>query len=288
MRFGMAVWQSAGLSTLRSRWGEVEQAGFDDLWVADHSANFERPGAPWFDGWSLLAAASLVTGEIRLGTLVSNPILRLPQLLAAQANTVDHLSSGRLGIGIGTGIAPFDHAFRGGDPWKPSERLARFREFVEIVDGSMRAAPEPFEYEGEYYRTRVVLAPAPVQRPRPPIIIGGQSDLALTLAAKIADGWNTHGPFGSTYDEILSNTKRQNRLLDERAEAADRDPQSVRRSLLLFGPLDIWHESRTFAQVVEQFSRVGIDEFVLTWPPDDHRVGLDEIVDQFPALRPST
>ena len=82
MRFGMAVWQSAGIDTLRSRWGEVEQAGFDDLWVADHSANFERPGAPWFDGWSLLAAASFVTSEVRLGTLVSNPILRLPQLHA--------------------------------------------------------------------------------------------------------------------------------------------------------------------------------------------------------------
>jgi alkanesulfonate monooxygenase SsuD/methylene tetrahydromethanopterin reductase-like flavin-dependent oxidoreductase (luciferase family) len=91
------------------------------LWVADHSADTRTDSSgghrdldgTWFDGWTVLAVMAQQTTRIRIGTLVSNPVLRPPALLAKEALTVDHLSEGRLELGIGTGIEPIDHATMG-------------------------------------------------------------------------------------------------------------------------------------------------------------------------------
>jgi alkanesulfonate monooxygenase SsuD/methylene tetrahydromethanopterin reductase-like flavin-dependent oxidoreductase (luciferase family) len=150
-------------STLLERWQYLDELGFDSVWVADHFANPWYPGEPWLDGWTLLSALSAHTRKIRLGTMVTNISLHNPAVLARQALTVDHVSEGRLELGIGAGGAPIDHTMTGVPDWEPPERATRLREFVEIVDGLLRS--ETSSYRGRYYRIEnAEMHPAPVNR----------------------------------------------------------------------------------------------------------------------------
>jgi alkanesulfonate monooxygenase SsuD/methylene tetrahydromethanopterin reductase-like flavin-dependent oxidoreductase (luciferase family) len=158
VRFGIEVPQDAPFPALVECWHRVEELGFDHLWVADHSADtrtdhsgdYRNLDGTWFDGWTVLAIMAKETTGIRIGTLVSNPVLRPPALLAKEALTVDHLSEGRLELGIGTGIEPLDHATMGSDYWSPGERVARFSEYVEVVDGLLANPSRAYAFEGRF------------------------------------------------------------------------------------------------------------------------------------------
>src|SRR4028119_2126759 len=189
VRFGIEVPQDAPFPALVERWQRAEELGFDHLWVADHSADTRTDqrnlGGTWFDGWTVLAVMAKETTRIRIGTLVSNPVLRPPALLAKEALTIDHLSGGRLELGIGTGIEPLDHATMGLDYWSPGERVARFSEYVEVVDGLLANPSRAYAFEARFSRTReAAMGPPPVQWPRPPITVGGQSPSVLRVAAE--------------------------------------------------------------------------------------------------------
>jgi alkanesulfonate monooxygenase SsuD/methylene tetrahydromethanopterin reductase-like flavin-dependent oxidoreductase (luciferase family) len=295
MRFGIEVPQDAPFATLVERWQRVEALGFDHLWVADHwadtrtdhSGNYRNLDGTWFDGWTVLAVMAKETTRIRIGSLVSNPVLRPPALLAKEALTLDHLSGGRLELGIGTGIEPLDHAAMGLDYWPPQERVARFSEYVEVVDGLLRSPSRAFAFEGRYYRTReAAMGPPPIQRPRPPVTVGGQSPTILRVAAERADCWNTAGPLGVGMDQILETTRRQNERLDEMCVAFGREPTELRRSLFMVGTLDAWTSPEAVEEIVKCFGEIGIGEFVLFWPSDE-RLDLFEHVatEVIPALR---
>jgi alkanesulfonate monooxygenase SsuD/methylene tetrahydromethanopterin reductase-like flavin-dependent oxidoreductase (luciferase family) len=103
------VMADAPMPTLLERFRRTEELGFDQLFLADHIAHPFAPGTAWFDYGSLLGAAAVITERIRIGTMVSNPILRPPALLAREAVTIDHPSGGRLELGIGAGIIERDH-----------------------------------------------------------------------------------------------------------------------------------------------------------------------------------
>ena len=287
LKFGILVPQDASFPTLVKRWRRAEESGFDHLWVTDHAGDYRNLDGYWFDGWTALTAMAAETTRIRIGTLVSNPILRPPALLAKEAVTLDHLSGGRLELGIGTGIAGFDHAAMGIDYWSPRERAARFSEYVEIVDGLLRSPSRTYAFEGRYYRTRVApMVPPPVQRPHPPITVGGQSPTVLRVAAERADCWNTHGPFGLGVDEILKITGQQNDRLDEMCTALGRDPGKLRRSLLLFGALDAWVRPDALETVVMRFRDVGISEFIVFWPASEQLELFERVVAEvIPALK---
>jgi alkanesulfonate monooxygenase SsuD/methylene tetrahydromethanopterin reductase-like flavin-dependent oxidoreductase (luciferase family) len=201
--------------------------------------------------------------------------------------TIDHLSGGRLEFGIGTGIAPFDHAAVGSEPWPSGERAGRFAEYVEIVDGLLRGAGRPYSFEGRWLQVREApTAPGPVQRPRPPVIVAGQSPTVLRVAAERADAWNTHGPFGATREQIVEITRAQNATLDELCTAHDRDPSTLRRALLLFEALDPWSSPDAFERIVNAFVAVGIREFVVSWPGDDRRADIERLAGEvIPRLR---
>ena len=295
MRFGIEVPQDRPIVTLIERWRRVEDLGFDHLWVADHwadtrtdpSGGYRNIDGTWFDGWTVLAVMAKETTRIRIGTLVSNPVLRPPALLAKEALTIDHLSGGRLELGIGTGIEPLDHAAMGLDYWSPQERVARFSEYVEVVDGLLRSPSRAYAFEGRYYRTReAAMGPPPVQRPRPPITVGGQSRTVLRVAAERADCWNTAGPLGVGMDEILETTRQQNDRLDEMCVTFGREPTELRRSLFMVGALDAWASAEAVDQIVKRFGEIGMNEFVLFWPPDE-RLDLFEHVatEVIPSLR---
>lgn len=286
-RFGMMVYPDAPREMLFERFRQAEDLGFDQVFVPDHSGDLRDRSAPWFDGLGILAAATTQTATIRLGTLVANPILRPPSELAKWARTIDHLSGGRLDIGIGAGLFSWDHAAVGEEPWSPKERAGRFADYVAIVDGILRGTGEPFSFEGDRLRVKeVATAPGPMQLPRPPIIVGGQSPTVLRTAARFADVWNTIGPMGAGAEEIVDATARQNRQLDELCEAAGRDPKTLRRSYATFGPFDTWEGTVPFAEVVERFGEIGMTEFVIDWPPAERMAELERLArDVIPTLR---
>lgn len=115
-RFGIMVYPDAPAATLAKRFRWAEALGFDPLFIPDHIGDLRDLGGHWFEGWSVLAAAATQTEQIRIGPLVSNPILRPPALLAKQAMAIDHLPVARLELGIGAGIFAFDHDAVGTEP----------------------------------------------------------------------------------------------------------------------------------------------------------------------------
>jgi alkanesulfonate monooxygenase SsuD/methylene tetrahydromethanopterin reductase-like flavin-dependent oxidoreductase (luciferase family) len=287
LRFGIMLYPDAALLDLPSQARWLEDLGFDQIFLPDHSADPFNRGGPWFDGWSVLPVLATATERIRIGTLVSNPILRPPATLARQAMTVDHLSGGRLDLGIGAGVFEWDHQAVGEEPWSPKERAGRYADYVAILDGILRGTGESFAHEGEWLQARdITTAPGTLQRPRPTLITGGQSPTVLRVTAERADVWNTIGPMVDDPIEIIATTARQNRKLDDMLEAVGRDRKSLRRSYALFGPFDIWNHDVTLQEVVGRFGEIGMTEFVLGLPPAERMNEFERLAQEtIPALR---
>ncbi|TGZ14379.1 luciferase-like protein [Streptomyces sp. S816] len=150
----------------------AEQAGWDGLFVWDHVLHRRHQGRPFGDPWMLLTAAALATSRIRLGTLLT-PVPRYrPQQLARQVATLDQVSGGRVIFGAGLGGPVEDEYESFGDTAAPRELAGRLDEGLELL--ARFWSGEPVDHQGPHYTARdVTLLPATVQRPRPPVWIGG-------------------------------------------------------------------------------------------------------------------
>jgi alkanesulfonate monooxygenase SsuD/methylene tetrahydromethanopterin reductase-like flavin-dependent oxidoreductase (luciferase family) len=287
LRFGVLVLPDAPFPTLFERWTHVEELGFDFLFAPDHARHTGDPSVPWFDGLTVVAAMALRTNAIRIGTLVANPILHLPSALAKAAAAVDHLSGGRLELGVGMGVEEFDHQEAGSEYWSARERAARYLEYVEVVDGVLQSSTRPFSFQGRYYRTtKATLAPIPLQQPRPPLIIGSRSATGRALAVQRGECWNTYAlPGEGSVEEIVEKTRRRNNELDQRCAEIGRDPRTLRRSLVMWPPLDPWADAEGLKRIVETFLPTGINEFVVMWPGDDRRTLVEKAAEVMTALR---
>jgi alkanesulfonate monooxygenase SsuD/methylene tetrahydromethanopterin reductase-like flavin-dependent oxidoreductase (luciferase family) len=287
LSFGVLLYPDASLLDLPNQFRWLEELGFGQVLLPDHSSDLRDRDGAWFDGWSVLPLAAQATDRVRIGTLVSNPILRPAATLARQALTVDHLSDGRLDLGVGAGLFEWDHHAVGEQPWSPRERAGRFADYVAILDGILRNDENRFTHEGQWLSARdVPTAPGPVQRPRPTLIIGGQSPTVLRVTAERADVWNTIGPIVDDAGEVLAVTARQNKLLDQLCEANGRQPTSLRRSYTPFGPFDFWNQGMPFESLVEQFAAIGMTEFVIELPPSDRLAEFEKLATHtIPALR---
>ena len=104
IRFGIFTAQNAPWEKMVERWRYIEELGFDSVWIGDHFVAFDEPRSPWFEAWTLLAGLATQTTHIRFGPLVTPIPFRNPAFLARQAVTIDHLSHGRLELGLGTGL----------------------------------------------------------------------------------------------------------------------------------------------------------------------------------------
>ncbi|MDX6512858.1 MAG: hypothetical protein QOE36_2362 [Gaiellaceae bacterium] len=269
LSFGLMVLQNRPWAELVDSWQTAERLGFDSVWVADHLANGLQPERPWFEGWTTLAAMAAETERIRIGTLVASITLRAPVLMAKQAVTIDHLSGGRLELGIGAAGSKLDHALLGEEPWPPAERTGRFREYVEALDGALRGHAG---YDGRHYRVaEQQLSPEPVQRPRPPLTIAAWSPRNIRLAAEVGDGWNTMGGNRLDAEQGLAAVREQGALLDQACEELGRDPATIRRSLLV-GKFWIaatpFASEQAFREFVAAYRETGIDEFIFYYPPE--------------------
>lgn len=286
LRFGVLDVPDTEFPTLVRRWRRVEELGFDFLFVADHYRHTRAASLPWFDGWTALAAMALETKTVRIGPLVANPVLRGPAVTAKAAVAVDHLSKGRLELAIGKGVEQFDHLAVGEPYWTAGERSARFGEYVEIVHGLLTSGQAPFSFEGRYYKTHeTTVAPGPVQRPKPPITVGGQSPSVRRIAAERADCWNTFALGAVPLDEIVETVRAQNRELDEQCVELGRDPATLRRSLVCWKPLDPWETPDAFERIVASFRDAGISEFNVMWPPDERLPLLEKAAATIASLK---
>jgi F420-dependent oxidoreductase-like protein len=203
-----------------------EDHGIEALFRSDHyvsvSGRLER-GA--HDAWATLAALGAVTSRLRLGTLVSPVTFRHPSVLAKMVVSVDHVTAGRVELGIGAGWHTVEHDAYG-FPYPPDDvRVAMLEEQIEIVHGLWSG--QAFSFDGDHYRLDGVRSlPTPVQRPHPPLIIGGHAGpRSARLAARWADEYNV---VFATPEECRAMRAR----VVEAWERAGRDPASVRFSVM--------------------------------------------------------
>lgn len=279
-RFGIVRNQDLPWETMVRHWQVFEEAGFDSIWHADHYQRPSLPEKPFLEGWTLLSAMAMKTTRPRIGILVTSNTFRHPPLLAKQAVTVDHISDGRLELGLGTGWFKGEHE-RFGVPFpEPPELVDRFEEAVTLIDRLL--TQEVTTFAGEFYQVHEAsFRPAPVQRPRPPLTLGAHGPRMLRIAARFADRWNSHG----SVEEI----RERNARLDDACVAVGRDPNEIIRSLYGWTiPMGMnpWESPDAFADAVGRYGEAGMSEFLMEAPHEEEIPVLERIAtDLLPSLR---
>ena len=283
LRFSVLVLPNVPWAEFLRRCCQVEALGFDALGLADHLVDWAGGKGPWFELWTQLSAVAMATTRIRLATLVAQIPLRNPALLALQALTADHVSGGRLDLGIGTGLE-IDPSYRmmGINNWTAKERVARFGEYVEVVKRLL--SDDETTFDGRYYQVdAAAFRPRPIQSPRPPIIVAAMGPLMLRHAARHADIWNSLS-FAGTFTAQIEETRRRIATINQHCASIGRDPMSVRRSYLMFDPtarssggmIKYYESEETFTQMVRQVIELGISEIALYYPMSDRQVPMFE------------
>jgi F420-dependent oxidoreductase-like protein len=270
MRFGLDISQhQLTWDEIVARAALAEDAGLDGVWVFDHfKALYADPKGPTLEGWTLLAGLARETSRVRLGTLVTGVTHRHPSVLATEVVTVDHLSSGRVECAIGAAWNEPEHRELG-IPFPPTaERMDRLEEGVQVLRALF--TQDDATFDGRYYRLeRATYNPKPVQRPHPPIWIGGEGrKRTLPIAGRYADAW--HG-WAGTPEELAEITA----IIDRSAEEAGRDPSSILRasSLSISEPWDEVKSSYAW------MAAGGIGYLVIDWPTEG-RGRLEEFLEQ--------
>ncbi|UQX89792.1 TIGR03619 family F420-dependent LLM class oxidoreductase [Jatrophihabitans telluris] len=201
----------------------AEEAGYASLWTFQRLLYPERdPMGPMYrsvaDPLTTLAFVAALTSRARLGVAIVNAPFYSPVMLAKQLATIDELSEGRLDAGLGLGWVA-DEFVASGVPMQ--RRGARLDEFLECLKAVWTT--DVVEFEGEFYRIpRSYIDPKPVQRPHPPILLGGDAEAALRRVGRVADGWITR----SRHD--LRRIPEDLRIIRDAASQAGRDPDAIR------------------------------------------------------------
>jgi alkanesulfonate monooxygenase SsuD/methylene tetrahydromethanopterin reductase-like flavin-dependent oxidoreductase (luciferase family) len=248
MRFGIDIAQQRQeFDEIVSRARFVEDLGFDGAWGFDHFVPMYGDGpGNCFEGMTTLAALATATSRIRLGLLVTGVTYRHPSVLAAEAVTVDHASHGRLELALGSAWFDAEHRQLGIDFPSTSRRFDRLEDTLEIFTRLFTG--EVVSYDGsEVSLEGARLRPTPVQKPHPPIWIGGSGPRrTLPLVARFADVWHTWGSPAQL------------------AEEAGRQPSAILRasSLSLSEPFDVVRAN------AEAMVDAGIGYLVCGWPEE--------------------
>ncbi len=271
---------------LRTVAQKAESLGFDSFWVMDHFhqiQNVGEPREPMLEGWTTQAVIAGLTTKIKLGTLVTGIVYRHPSVLAKIGATLDVLSKGRLFMGIGAAWN-FEEASAYGIPFPPvGERMCRLEEAVQIIRKLW--TEEKASFNGKFYQLQDAYCyPKPIQRPYPPIMIGGSGERrTLRIVAKYADACNWSSPgspdlvkrklgvlrehcrsVGRDYDSILK-TKLSHVVIDKNkenvAEAIKAFPEDRRREYVIYGiPEEVRHQ-------VEALRDAGIEYLIVNLEP---------------------
>ncbi len=284
MRIGTLLLPTDPWDATVARVQRLEALGYHHVWVYDHLSWQRYRDRPWHATYPWLTGLAAATSRIRLGTMVSNLNVRHPLTLAKDAMTIDHVSGGRITIGLGAGGTGYDAVVLGQDPLSPGERLDRLEEGARLLDGLLRGDVE--DHDGDHYQIRGArLLPGCIQRPRVPIAIAAGGRRSIRLAAEIGDAWITYGDTTSR-DLTAAGTERvvreQAALLATSCEEIGRDPTSIDRIHLVgntdarpLGSID------AFEDFVGRYTELGFTDLVFHHPRPDDAVWSenDEIVE---------
>jgi probable F420-dependent oxidoreductase len=267
MKFGIAVFPTDYAISMAELGPAVEQAGFESLWVAEHTHIPASRESPWPGGAELpkhywhtldpfiaLTAAAQATKELKVGTGICLVIERDPIHTAKQVASLDHLSNGRFLFGIGAGWNKEEMADHGTEF---STRLKLLRERVEAMKAIW--TQDVSEYHGEMVDFGPMWSwPKPIQKPHPPVILGGSGPSVVKRVVAYADGWMPNR------GEVLSRMPE----LRELAQAAGRGEI----------PITVYPAATT--EDIEQMEKAGVDRCIWYVPPDGRdqaRTRLDEL-----------
>jgi len=206
---------------------QCERLGFDSIWVYDHFITAPASNEACFESWTTLSALATLTKKVGLGQLVTCNSYRYPAVLAKMGATLDVISNGRLNLGIGAGWYQLEYNMYGIPYPKDSVRLAQLREAVQIIK-KMWTEDEP-SFHGQYYTIdKAINSPKPIQKPHPPILIGGEGKkVTLRIVAELADRCNFGGPITpQRYKEVLE-------ILNEHCRKVGRKINQIEKTLIV-------------------------------------------------------
>lgn len=250
----------------------VEQTGWDGFWYADHfMPNAPDTSAPWPEAWTTLTAIGANVPRIRIGTLVSGNTYRHPAVLAKMAATLDHITAGRVVLGLGSGWQENEHDQYGLPFYTTRERLERLDEACQIIK-SLYTNPKT-DFDGKFYRlTDASLEPKPVQHPLPLLIGGGGEKRTLRIVAEHANEWNVWG------DVAVLRQKME--VLDQHCADVGRDPSEIHRTAvaLLFMSDDNAYLEQMRNAEMQQAALIGTVEEIREIVEEFEAIGVDELI----------
>jgi F420-dependent oxidoreductase-like protein len=207
-------------------WQKADAWGYDSLWNFDHFYPiFVDPEGPCFESWTTLSALAQGTKRARIGALVNGNTYRHPCVTAKMAASLDHISGGRLNLGIGAGWFEREHTDFGIDFKTVPARLQALDEACQIIRG-MLTQPKTTVHGKHYHVTDALGLPKPVQQPHPPIMIGGTGEkVLLRLVAKHADMWNASAD-AERMKELIG-------VIARHCDAVKRDPATIEKTVML-------------------------------------------------------
>jgi alkanesulfonate monooxygenase SsuD/methylene tetrahydromethanopterin reductase-like flavin-dependent oxidoreductase (luciferase family) len=266
LRFGLFLSQAnKPLGQVFDEFQMAEDLGFDHAWIVDHLVDTDGPPSyPIHEAWTLLAALAARTSRIHLGVLVTSNTFRHPAVLLKSAVTVDHISGGRLILGLGTGWHADEHRRYGIALPEPAERVDRFEEAVELI--SLLMSQERTTFTGRHYQLDdAPLEPRPLQSPRIPILIAAHRPRMLRLAARYADQWDSFAAMPDTAtDGVETELAERIRYLDEACRAIGRDPAEIRRST--WATAAALRSEDAYLDFVGRHRRLGFTDFSTVMP----------------------
>jgi len=264
------TWQA-----MSAMWIEADDIDvYDAGWNFDHFYPiFTEPSGPCLEGWTTLTALAAVTSRLRLGAMVLGNTYRHPAVLANMAATLDHVSGGRLEIGIGAGWAEHEHTAYGIELPALKKRFDMFDEACEVLHRLLTEYQTTFA--GEHYQiTDAYCEPKPLQTPRPPIVIGGKGEKrTLRAAARWADQWNYPG--GDVAEFI-----RKTEVLHAHCADVGRDPSEIEVSIQTRYTDDPVATAATAAEMIE----AGAGHVIVYFPTPHDPAQLGPVAEQLAAL----
>ncbi|HEX4433324.1 MAG TPA: LLM class flavin-dependent oxidoreductase [Acidimicrobiales bacterium] len=270
VRIGLVILPSDRWTEARHQWEWADRVGFETAWTYDHVRWGGMPDGPWHAAVPVLAAAAAVTERVRLGTLVATPNFRHPVTLARDALALDDVSGGRLDLGLGPGSVGPDATALGQEPWTTAERMARFGEFLQVLQPIVDGEPTTrTTLTTDHYRSdEAPSTPGALQRPLPLTIAAG-GPKGMRLAARHGRNWVTVGPTGPgprTPEAHLEAVQRQLPQLEEACRAERREPADIGK-VVLFTPTEPDITSvEQFDDLAGPYAELGIDQFVIHHP----------------------
>lgn len=268
LRFGVQTPpQHVTYSDLQQTWQEVDELGFDTAFLFDHFMPiYSDSTGPCLEGWTLLSALAAQTKRVRVGVLVTSNTFRNPAILAKMAATVDHVSQGRLILGIGAGWFESEHTAYGIPYSTVGGRARQFSEAMEVI--KLLWTKDKSTFTGKYYQLKdAPFEPKTVQKPHPPILIGGQGPkLILPVVARHANIWHLR-----VRDVTPEGVKQLLTTFEGICRKEGRDTAEIEKSVSLRSA-QLAEPTGELRKQIQALADVGIRHFIISLSsPDDRK-----------------